>query len=162
MLKSEAQAVFESLKGCPFCGKQLTLHMRGAGDKAFNPYASCKTDRCYGSKLPVLCLDVAEDVHAWQQRESAVRQDDKALLDFLQDECLDLRCFSSSDGEDVYWKTVQHHMGKPHERVASQVYGDDPRKAIREAIARLKRDPYCTGPLHEEDASARLLAESAN
>lgn len=68
MLKSEAQAIFESLKGCPFCGKQLTLHIRGAGDKAFNPYASCKTAGCYGNKLPVLCLDVPEDVHAWQQR----------------------------------------------------------------------------------------------
>ena len=68
MLKSEAQAIFESLKGCPFCGKQLTPHIKGAREKAVNAYASCKTDRCYGGKLPVLCLDNAEDVHAWQQR----------------------------------------------------------------------------------------------
>lgn len=160
MLKTEAQAIFETLKGCPFCRKALTPHIRGAGDKALNPYASCKTDGCYGNKMPVLSLDVPADVEAWQQREDAAQQDDKKLLDFLQDQCLDLRCISSSDGEDVCWRTVQHHMGKPHERIASQIYGDDPRKAIREAMARLQRDPHCVGPLHEEDAAPLQLAES--
>jgi len=84
-------------------------------------------------------------------------RDDAALLDFLLAESLDLRCFASrtgGDDADIGWRTVQHHMGKPSERVASEVYDDDPRRAIREAMARLKRDPYCIGPLHEEDSDA--------
>lgn len=79
---------------------------------------------------------------------------DAALLDFLRDESLDLMCFSMpTGGGDAYigWRTVQHHMGAPHERVASEVYQDDPRAAIVAAMERLRRDPYCTGPLHLED-----------
>ena len=68
MLKSEAHAVHQSLKGCPFCGIALTANIRGAGDVAPNPKASCKTEGCYGSRLPVLCLDIPEDVAAWNFR----------------------------------------------------------------------------------------------
>lgn len=81
------------------------------------------------------------------------------LLGFLQDQCIDLRCFTTSDGEDVGWRTVQHHMDKPHERVVSEVCSDDPRRAIREAMARIERDPYCTGPLHLEDDAAIAAAK---
>ncbi|UUC95560.1 hypothetical protein [Comamonas sp. C11] len=79
---------------------------------------------------------------------------DTELLDFLKDQCIDLRCFTTSDGDDVGWRTVQHHMGEPRERVVSEVCGDEPRRAIREAMARIERDPYCTGPLHLEDEAA--------
>ncbi|KGH27744.1 hypothetical protein [Comamonas testosteroni] len=81
------------------------------------------------------------------------------LLGFLQDQCIDLRCFTTSDGEDVGWRTVQHHMSEPRERVVSEVYGDQPRRAIREAMARIERDPYCTGPLHLEDDTAIAAAK---
>ncbi|WP_253279357.1 hypothetical protein [Comamonas testosteroni] len=81
------------------------------------------------------------------------------LLGFLQDQCIDLRCFTTSDGEDVGWRTVQHHMSEPRERVVSEVYGDQPRRAIREAMARIERDPYCTGPLHLEDDAAIAAAK---
>ena len=84
---------------------------------------------------------------------------DAELLDFLHDQCIDLRCFTTSDGEDVGWRTVQHHMGEPRERVASEVYSDAPRQAIREAMARIERDPYCTGPLHAEDDAAIAAAK---
>ena len=77
---------------------------------------------------------------------------DAALLDFLAAEYLTLEPFNMSD-DDVGWRTIQHHQGKDSERTASEVYRDDPRQAIREAIARLERDPYCTGPLHIEDAA---------
>lgn len=79
---------------------------------------------------------------------------DTALLDFLRDESLDLRCFdmpTGGDDADIGWRTVQHHMGEPRERVASEVYHDDPRAAIIAAMERLRRDPYCTGPLHPEE-----------
>ena len=84
---------------------------------------------------------------------------DAELLGFLQDQCIDLRCFTTSDGEDVGWRTVQHHMSEPRERVVSEVYGDQPRRAIREAMARIERDPYCTGPLHLEDDAAIAAAK---
>lgn len=84
---------------------------------------------------------------------------DAELLSFLQDQSLDLRCFSSSDGEDVGWRTVQHHMSEPRERVVSEVYCDQPRRAIREAMSRIERDPYCTGPLHLEDDAAIAAAK---
>lgn len=74
MLKTEALAIAASLKGCPFCGKPITTSIRGAGDKALNPKASCKTEGCYGSKLPVLCLDVPEDIEAWQRRAGSLNQ----------------------------------------------------------------------------------------
>lgn len=133
--------------------------MHDAGEEHIAERLACWPDGAYKDR---------STGYAWWGYQQAVNriktaqagQDDKALLDFLQDECLDLCCFTSSDGEDVYWKTISHHMGEPRERVASQVYGDDPRKAIREAIARLQRDPHCTGPLHEEDESALQFAES--
>lgn len=68
MLKTEALAVAASLKGCPFCGKPLSVSLRGQGEHVPNPKARCKTENCFGTRLPVLSLDVPEDVHAWQQR----------------------------------------------------------------------------------------------
>ena len=95
------------------------------------------------------------------QEPAPVQADARAaeLLRFLQDQCIDLRCFTTSDGEDVGWRTVQHHMSEPRERVVSEVYGDQPRRAIREAMARIERDPYCTGPLHLEDDAAIAAAK---
>lgn len=92
----------------------------------------------------------------------AVDASDTALLDALAAESMDLRCFDMPTGQgdaDVGWRVIQHHMGEPTERVASEVYKDDPRSAIRAAIARLERDPYCTGPLHEEDAGLAAQAK---
>ncbi len=68
MLKAEAYAVHASLKKCPFCGQQLTATIRGPGERAPNPKASCKTENCYGARLPVLCLDIPEDVVAFNTR----------------------------------------------------------------------------------------------
>ena len=85
--------------------------------------------------------------HAEQlEADNAALKQDQAMLNFIKDESLDLRCYAID--EDVGWETVQHHMGRPHQRIASRVFDDDPRKAIREAMERLKRDPYCTEPLH--------------
>lgn len=92
----------------------------------------------------------------------AVDACDTALLDAMAAESMDLRCFDIPTGQgdaDVGWRVIQHHMSEPTERVVSEVYKDDPRSAIRAAIARLERDPYCTGPLHEEDAG--LAAQAA-
>lgn len=70
MMKVEAQAIAAQLKPCPFCGQHLVASIRGASEKATNPKASCKTEDCYGARLPVLCLDIPEDVEAWNRRAS--------------------------------------------------------------------------------------------
>ena len=94
-------------------------------------------------------------------RDRVTTSSDTALLNFIAAEYLELRSFGMPTGQgdaDVGWRVIQHHMGEPTERVVSEVYKDDPRSAIRAAIARLERDPYCTGALHEEDAEAAAQA----
>lgn len=96
-------------------------------------------------------------------RDRVTASSDTALLNFIAAEYLDLRSFGMPTGQgdaDVGWRVIQHHMGEPTERVMAEVYKDDPRSAIRAAIARLERDPYCTGALHEEDA-AQATAKGA-
>lgn len=96
-------------------------------------------------------------------RDRVTASSDTALLNFIAAEYLDLRSFGMPTGQgdaDVGWRVIQHHMGEPTERVVAEVYKDDPRSAIRAAIARLERDPYCTGALHEEDA-AQATAKGA-
>lgn len=96
-------------------------------------------------------------------QEDAEDASDTALLNVLASEYLDIRSFNTPSGEydaDVGWRVIQHHMGKPTERVVSEVYKDDLRSAIRAAIARLKRDPYCIGALHEEDADPAARSQA--
>lgn len=81
------------------------------------------------------------------ESEVSALKGDGQLLDFLKSESLDLRCFGRGD-DDIGWRTVQHHMGQPSERVVSEVHADDPRQAIREAMACSETDPFCkTGGL---------------
>lgn len=56
---------FEKLAPCPFCGS--ALHVRSG----VNPRAQCPTEGCFGRKMPVVNLDVLEDVVAWNTRALA-------------------------------------------------------------------------------------------
>ncbi|UBQ44605.1 hypothetical protein [Comamonas thiooxydans] len=79
LTKQQAQAVADSLKHCPFCGKRLDASIRGPGVYAINPKARCITEDCWGSKLPVLPLDVPEFVAAYNTRapgQDLARTDD--------------------------------------------------------------------------------------
>ena len=105
---------------------------------------------------------VAERYDAWADavdRSQSAGQDagmapaDTNLLDFIQAESIDLRSFAMGD-DDVGWRVILHSMGKPAERVVSEVFKDDPRKALREAMLRLAHDPYCDVPLHVAAPSA--------
>lgn len=65
--------------------------------------------------------------------------DDTELLDWLKRECCDLRCISvptGGDDHDVRWVVIEHHMAAPHEREIGESFTDDPRDAIRAALAR--------------------------
>lgn len=64
--ENQAEALDEkALRSCPFCGCDL---YRKKGKH--NPAAYCITENCYGSKMPVVNLDVPEDVAAWNRRAS--------------------------------------------------------------------------------------------
>lgn len=63
--------------------------------------------------------------------------DDRKLLDAIQHESWDLRCFNiptGGDDCDIGWSVIGHWQAEPHERVIAEVYVDDPRTAIRIAL----------------------------
>ena len=69
----------------------------------------------------------------------AVQTEDTQLLNWLRDECCDLRCISvptGGDDYDVRWVVIQHHMAEPREREIGESFTDDPRDAIRAARTR--------------------------
>ncbi|WP_043004925.1 hypothetical protein [Comamonas testosteroni] len=161
----------KDLLPCPFCNGQPSFSAAEWKDE--NRYVGMSLECCATISKGIgwrMARDMTADQHtvelqrklaeSWNNRPQA-QADARAaeLLGFLQDQCIDLRCFTTSDGEDVGWRTVQHHMSEPRERVVSEVYGDKPRRAIREAMARIERDPYCTGPLHLEDDAAIAAAK---
>lgn len=73
--------------------------------------------------------------------EATSSPSDAERLDWLREECCDLRCISSPTGGDDYdirWVVIQHHMAKPHEREIGESYTDEPRDAIDAAIRATK------------------------
>lgn len=68
--KKEAIEVAETLLPCPFCGVEPEVLIRGAGEYAKNPKARCRTEECAGASLPVVCIDVPEQVEAWNRRDN--------------------------------------------------------------------------------------------
>lgn len=95
-------------------------------------------------------------VQAFARFEQAIRKDeaeqcarDKARLDYLIEESSDLRCFDIPTGAgdaDIGWQVVAHFQAEPRERVVAQVWHDDPRAAIDEAIAAALRARHDGGP----------------
>ena len=59
---------------------------------------------------------------------------DAALLDALQHNSWDLRCFDHTDGEDIGWRVIEHYQAEPRERVIAEVFEDNPRYAIKQAL----------------------------
>lgn len=52
-----------TLAPCPFCAKPLELVAR-----KHNPYGRCATENCKGAQLPLLNLDIPEDLVRWNTR----------------------------------------------------------------------------------------------
>lgn len=64
--------------------------------------------------------------------------EDARLLDAVRDNSWKLDPFDMPTGggdADIGWRVVQYHMGEPTERVVAEAYEDDPRAAIRAAMA---------------------------
>ena len=84
-------------------------------------------------------LDLVDIVCADAIAEIERLSGDSALLDVLRDESWDLRCFNMPTGggdADIGWRVVGHWMAKPQERTVGEAFEDDPRAAIRDAIAK--------------------------
>jgi hypothetical protein len=104
---------------------------------------------------------LAAPVSAAQPVAQGLTETDSELLNFIGGEYLTLESFEMPTGAgdaDVGWRTIQHHRNS--KRIASEVYEDDPREAIRQAMARIARDPYCTRPLHEDALSTAHTAQA--
>ena len=52
-----------ALKPCPFCG----LPIYRTRNK-INPFAVCKTEDCFGARMPVVNVDQPDNVAAWNRR----------------------------------------------------------------------------------------------
>lgn len=64
---------------------------------------------------------------------------DGERFDALRDNCWGLSCFSYPENsllgdKDVGWRVVSYHMAEPQERIVSESFDEDPRKAIDQAI----------------------------
>lgn len=55
---------------CPFCGHDLEIAHR-----KHNPYARCVTDDCKGAQLPMLNIELEEDVARWNRRAAPNPED---------------------------------------------------------------------------------------
>jgi hypothetical protein len=63
---------------------------------------------------------------------------DTKLLDALGNESWNLECFdmpTGGDDSDIGWRVVGHHMAEPIRRIVAEVYEDNPRAAIKVALA---------------------------
>lgn len=106
-------------------------------------------------------LEALQQHVAAQPVTQGLTETDSELLNFIGGEYLTLEPFEMPTGAgdaDVGWRTIQHHRNS--KRIASEVYEDDPREAIRQAMARIARDPYCTRPLHEDALSTAHPAQA--
>lgn len=77
------------------------------------------------------------------EAENEQLRSDAKLLDAIQHESWDLRCFNiptGGDDCDIGWSVIGHWQAEPHERVVAEVYVDDPRTAIRTALSAPKKD----------------------
>lgn len=52
-----------TLLPCPFCGNALTPKKGKV-----NPYSVCRTEDCFGTRMPVVSHDVPSDLAAWNTR----------------------------------------------------------------------------------------------
>ena len=76
-------------------------------------------------------------IAAYRQLEEVRR--DAERLQLIEDECLDVRCYSTPTGGDDFstlWQVSQHHMGERQPRIIGQ-HADNLRKALDLAAAQL-------------------------
>lgn len=114
------------LKGCPFCGEQLFRSSRPV-----NPKAYCRTEGCFGSKMPVVNLDDPVFVAAWNTR--ATPATDKTVEGIARD-----------------WKTVEGQI--------NTAQGNDLLALMRDYLVMTSRPGNDLAPLYIARIDAILSA----
>lgn len=101
------EAKHSPLEPCPFCQNQLTSK---AG--RINPYARCITPECFGTKMPVVNLDVQSDVIAWNTRApTSLHAELVAALESTSLMLEDAQSgFISGSGSDEAWDETRTAM----------------------------------------------------
>lgn len=61
--RAAAKQLADTLAPCPFCG--LPIYQTR---NKINPFAVCKTEDCFGAKMPVVNVDQPDSVAAWNRR----------------------------------------------------------------------------------------------
>jgi hypothetical protein len=131
------------LKPCPFCGQEPEQTNR-----RYNPYARCATPDCAGGKLPLISLDVPDDIELWNRRyrEQALVADVEMLSELLRRMVAAMHAYEM----DVDW---DHPPPRDHRAMMADAYSaieDAPATSLarlkaqwqREALERL-RTRYC-------------------
>lgn len=60
---------------CPWCGRALVEYRN-----RMNPYARCETAGCFMHRCPVVNLDYALDIEAWNTRQAAIAHASSATV----------------------------------------------------------------------------------
>ena len=87
------------LMPCPFCGCELESLWNLP-----NPRARCKTPECQGSRMPVLSLDLPEDIARWNTRATPPFMEQTARRQQLTDEQIDAIISTMPGGVDGFLK----------------------------------------------------------
>jgi hypothetical protein len=59
----------KDLLPCPFCAKPLYVTRN-----KINPFAICKTEDCYGAKMPAVNMDDPTSIAAWNRRDGTLTE----------------------------------------------------------------------------------------
>lgn len=146
--------------GCPECiGKEATELRRECADKAL------EIERLQRALAEARDL-IAHAIGGQHETPRSQEEDpgDTARLDFIEGDCVELRCKSSSNGDDadVYFEAVKFYMAIPKERVVG--FGSTARDAIDKAMANEDdKCAYCEGsgctlckPRLQQETAARV------
>lgn len=66
------------LKACPWCGKPLYIRT------SVNPYGVCRTEGCFGTRMPVVPLDVPRMVEQYNTRTPDLEASIARLVEALR------------------------------------------------------------------------------
>lgn len=95
-----AQRKEPELQPCPFCGRSLDVQWNRP-----NPQAGCRTEGCKGGQLPVLNLDVPQDVAAWNTRAQRSADPASAAKPTF-DQCISPEQLRGTRVGELYYKYV--------------------------------------------------------
>lgn len=107
--------------------------------KSFKMWRDHKTD-CPHEQVKYHHDDTVTDLQAKVARleaENKSLREDRDFIDAISNEYWDVKCFDIPTGQgdaDIGWVVISHHMAEPRERKEAEVWQDDLRAAVRQAL----------------------------